>query len=109
MTDKIVIFSACDSREQASALARELVEQRLAACVNILPGVESVYHWKGEIETASEWLLVIKSKRDLFPALRTAIEKIHTYEVPEVIALPIVEGSEAYLEWLTREVEAVES
>ena len=109
MTDKIVVLSTCDSREGASTLARGLIEQRLAACVNILPGVESVYRWKGELETASEWLLIIKSRRDLFPALRAAIEKLHTYEVPEIIALPIVEGSESYLEWLAREITAVES
>jgi periplasmic divalent cation tolerance protein len=104
MTDKIVVLSACDSEEQATRLARELVEQRVAACVNIIPGARSVYRWKGQIEDAPEWLLLIKSRRDLFDALRAAIGKLHTYEVPELVALPIVDGSDAYLRWLDREL-----
>jgi periplasmic divalent cation tolerance protein len=105
MTDKIVVLCACDSEEAAARLARHLVEQRLAACVNILPGARSVYRWKGAIEDASEWVLTIKSRRDQFAALRAAIEKIHTYETPEIIALPIVDGSEAYLAWLDKELD----
>lgn len=104
MTDKIVVLTTCDSEQQATQLARALVEQRVAACVNILPGARSVYRWKDEIEDAAEWLLVIKSRRDLFPALRAAVEKLHTYEVPELIAMPLVEGSEPYLAWLDREL-----
>jgi len=104
MTDKIVVLSACDSEEQARKLARHLVELRLAACVNILPGARSVYRWKDQVEDAEEWLLVIKSRRELFNALREALVKMHTYEVPEVIALPIVDGSDAYLGWLDREL-----
>jgi len=124
MTDKIVVLTTCDSEKQAVDLARSLVEQRVAACVNILPGARSIYRWndkagkenagkndegnensgKDEIEDSAEWMLVIKSRRDLFPALRAAVEKLHTYEVPELIALPIVEGSEPYLAWLDREL-----
>ncbi|SRR5208282_6556134 len=104
MTDKIVALTTCDSLELASNLARALVEHRLAACVNIMPGARSVYRWKGKVEDTTEWLLVIKSRRDLFPALRAAVEKLHTYEVPELIALPVVEGSEPYLAWLDREL-----
>lgn len=104
MTDKIVVLSACDSEERAASLARHLVERRLAACVNILPGARSFYHWKGAIEDAPEWLLVIKSRRDLFSALRAEIAKMHSYEVPELLALPVVEGSESYLAWLDREL-----
>ncbi len=104
MTDKIVVLSACDSEEQATQVARALVEQRLAACVNIVPGARSIYRWKGQIEDASEWLLVIKSRRDLFDGLRAAIAKIHSYEVPELVALPIVDGSESYLSWMDREL-----
>ena len=100
MTDKIVVFTTCDSLEIASKLARNLVEQRLAACVNILPGARSIYRWQEKIEDTTEWLLVIKSRRDLFFALRTAVEKLHTYEVPELIAIPVVDGSEPYLAWL---------
>jgi periplasmic divalent cation tolerance protein len=104
VTDKIVLLSTCDSEESAAHLARHLVEQRLAACVNILPRVRSIYRWKDKIEDAPEFLLVIKSRRDLFAALRSEIEKIHTYEVPEIIALPVVDGSEGYLGWLDREL-----
>jgi periplasmic divalent cation tolerance protein len=103
MTDKIVVLSTCESAEEAARLARALVEQRLAACVNILPGMRSVYRWKGAVEDAGEWLMLIKSRRDLFDRLRQAIEKEHSYEVPEIIALPIVAGSENYLQWLAAE------
>lgn len=104
MTDKIVVFGACDSEQQATTLARHLVEKRVAACVSIVPGARSFYHWKGAIEETAEWLLVIKSRRDLFPALRVEIGKIHSYEVPELLAVPVVEGSESYLAWLDREL-----
>ena|ERR1700722_5968343 len=105
MTDKIVVLCACDSEDEAVRLARHLVEQRLAACVNILSGSRSIYRWKDQIEDAAEWMLVIKSRRDLFAALRTGIEKMHSYETPEVIALPIVDGSEAYLAWFDKELD----
>jgi periplasmic divalent cation tolerance protein len=104
MTDKIVVFSACDSEEQAGKIARALVEQRLAACVNIVPGARSVYRWKGEIEDAAEWMLIIKSRRDLMDKLRAMIGNLHTYEVPELVAVPVVDGSESYLAWLDREL-----
>jgi periplasmic divalent cation tolerance protein len=104
MTDKIVVLSACDSQEGAAALARTLVEQRLAACVNIVPGARSIYRWQDKIEDTAEWVLVIKSRRDLFSRLRAAIAKAHSYDVPEIIALPIVDGSDAYLAWLDREL-----
>jgi len=100
MTDKIVVLTTCDSEMLAEQLARHLVEHRLAACVNILPRARSVYRWQEKIEDAAEWVLLIKSRRDQFAALRAEIQKLHTYEVPEVIALPIVDGSEAYLGWL---------
>lgn len=106
MTDKIVVLCGCNSELEAARLARHLVEQRVAACVNILPGVRSVYRWKGAIEDASEWVLTIKSRRDRLPALRAEIEKIHSYETPEIIALPIVDGSEAYLAWIDKELDA---
>jgi periplasmic divalent cation tolerance protein len=104
VTDKIVVLSTCDSEEEAKRVAHHLVEQRLAACVNVLPGARSVYRWKDKIEEAAEFLLVIKSSRDLFPALRAELQKVHSYEVPEVIALPIVDGSEPYLSWLDGEL-----
>jgi periplasmic divalent cation tolerance protein len=104
MTDKIVVLSTCGSEDEAQRIARHLVEQRLAACVNIFPGARSIYRWKDAIEESAELVLVIKSRRELFAALRLELEKIHTYEVPEVIALQIVDGSEAYLGWLDREL-----
>ena len=104
MTDKIVVLSTCDSAAKASELARMLVEKRLAACVTIVPGATSVYRWKDQIENAEEWMLVIKSTRDLFPSLRAELLRVHSYEVPEVLALPVIDGSPGYLEWLDREV-----
>jgi len=104
VTDKIVILSTCETEQQASSIARRLVEERLAACVSIVPGAKSIYRWKGAVEEAGEFILMIKSRRELFPQLRAELEKIHSYEVPEVIALPVVDGSEAYLGWLEREV-----
>ena len=100
MTDKIVVLTTCDSEKQAEKLARHLLEQRVAACVNILPKARSIYRWKEKVEETAEWVLIIKSRRDLFAALRAEIQKLHTYEVPELIALPVVDGSEAYLAWL---------
>jgi periplasmic divalent cation tolerance protein len=108
MTDKIVVLSTCDSEEQAALLARHLVEQRLAACVNILPHVRSIYRWDNKVEDSGEWMLVIKSRRDLFAALRAEIERLHSYETPEIIAMPVVDGSPAYLGWLDHELKAAE-
>jgi periplasmic divalent cation tolerance protein len=104
MTDKIVVLTTCETADEASQIARVLVEKKIAVCVNILPGTKSVYRWKDKIEEASEVLLIIKSRRDLFDAIRTEIAKIHTYELPELIVLPIVDGSETYLAWLDREL-----
>jgi periplasmic divalent cation tolerance protein len=106
MTDKIVVLSTCGSAEEAAKIARALVEKKLAACVNVTPAVRSFYRWKDVIEDEQESLLVIKSSRALFNDLRVEIEKLHSYEVPEVIAVPIVDGSEGYLEWLDRELAA---
>ncbi len=100
MTDKIVVLNTCGTAEEAERLARHLVEQRLAACVSIAPRLRSFYRWKGEIESAEEWLLVIKSSRPLFDRLRLAIESSHSYEVPEVLAIPVVDGAANYLEWM---------
>jgi periplasmic divalent cation tolerance protein len=104
MTDKIVVLSACESPKEAHRLARALVEKRLAACVNIVPGVRSVYHWKDAVEESEEVLLVIKSSRSLLEELRGEIERLHSYDLPEVLAIPVVDGSEAYLAWLEREL-----
>ena len=104
MTDKIVVLTTCNSQEQAAHLARQLVELRLAACVNIVPGVRSFYRWQDEVKKESEVVVLIKSRRDVFDKLRAAIASTHSYEVPEVLALPVVDGSEAYLNWIDREL-----
>ncbi len=86
--------------EEATRLARLLVEQRLAACVNILPGVQSVYRWQGAIETAAELLLIIKTSADLIPEVQATLAAHHSYEVPEFLVWPIQGGAENYLHWL---------
>jgi len=100
MTDKIIVLSTCATEADAERLARALVAGRLAACVNVAPGVRSFYHWKGEIESGVECLLIIKTSRELFPALRAEMAKLHPYEVPELLALPVVDGAVDYLSWL---------
>src|SRR5690349_6908921 len=100
MTDKIVILSTCSTEEEAERLARGLLDARLAACVNVVPRVRSFYRWKGQVEDAAECLLVIKSSRPMFDALRSALVEAHSYEVPEVVALPILDGAPEYLQWL---------
>ena len=104
MTEKIVVFSNCGSEEEAMRVARTLGSAGLAACVNVVPGICSVYRWKGEIEQESEWMLVIKSSRPLFDRLQAELRKVHSYETPEVLALPVVDGSADYLAWLDREL-----
>lgn len=104
MTDKIVVLSTCESEEQGERVARHLVEKRLAACVTILPKARSIYRWKDEMQDSGEFVLLIKTRRDLFDALRTELKTVHSYEVPEVVALAVVDGSEEYLAWIDREV-----
>jgi periplasmic divalent cation tolerance protein len=104
MTDKIVVFSTCGSKEEAERLARRLLEEHVAACVNVFSPVQSFYWWKGAIEEAAEWLLAIKTSRELFERVRATLESAHSYELPEVLALPIVEASPNYLAWMEGEL-----
>jgi periplasmic divalent cation tolerance protein len=104
MTDKIVVMSTCGSSEEAQRLARALVAQRAAACVNIVAPVRSIYRWNGRIEDAEEWLLIAKTSRASFDRLRTILEAAHSYELPEVLAIPVIAGSPNYLQWLENEV-----
>jgi periplasmic divalent cation tolerance protein len=106
MTENIVILNTCSTEEEAARIARALIADGLAACVNVLPGARSFYRWKGEVEDAAEWLLIIKSSRRLFEAVRTAIEKTHSYEVPEIVALPIIESAPNYLNWMRESLRA---
>ena len=101
MTDKFVVLVTCGSAAEAKRIARAVVESRLAACVNIIPGsVTSIYRWKGKVESAREKLLLIKTSRKRLAKLQAAVEQLHSYDVPEFIALPIAAGSRAYLAWL---------
>jgi periplasmic divalent cation tolerance protein len=104
MTDKRLVLTTCGSLEEARSIAQTLVERQLAACVNIVPEVESVYRWQGEVETATEWLLVIKTTADAFDRVRETLSKLNSYELPECIEISIDDGSAAYLEWIGQSV-----
>jgi periplasmic divalent cation tolerance protein len=104
MTDKRLVLTTCGSLEEARGMAHALVERQLAACVNITPQIESVYRWQGEVETATEWLLVIKTTAEAFDRLRQALSELHSYELPECIEIAIENGSAAYLEWIGQSV-----
>ena len=99
MTDKRLVLTTAGSREEAGKIAHSLVDRGLAACVNIVP-IESIYRWKGKVEEASECLLLIKTTASAFNQLRDAISELHSYDLPECIALPIEGGSDKYLEWI---------
>ena len=104
MTDKRLVLTTCGSLEEARSIAQTLVGRQLAACVNIAPQTESVYRWHGEVETATEWLLVIKTTAAAFDQVHAAIQELHTYELPECVLLPIENGSEEYLAWIGESV-----
>jgi periplasmic divalent cation tolerance protein len=101
LTDKYLVLVTCGSAVEAKRIARAVVDARLAACVNILPDtVTSIYRWKGKVETAREKLLLIKTSRKRLAKLQATVERLHSYDVPEFIALPIAAGSRGYLAWL---------
>ncbi|HKS73304.1 MAG TPA: divalent-cation tolerance protein CutA [Terriglobales bacterium] len=105
MTDKRIVLTTAGTKEDAHKIARGLVERRLAACVNIVPQVESVYRWQEKVEEATEWLLVIKTTAAAFARVREAIRELHSYEVPECICLSVEDGAEGYLGWIGEQVE----
>lgn len=105
MTNARIILTTAGSVEEARKLARALVENRLAACVNIVPQVESVYRWQGKVESAGEWLLVIKTMAQSFPGIRATIEALHSYETPECIMVDVSDGDQEYLDWIAASVD----
>ena len=102
----LLCLSTCPDAETAAIIARTLVDERLAACVNRLPGMNSTYRWQGEIHEDAEVLLLIKTTRERFDALRDRLVELHPYEVPELVAFEIADGLPTYLEWLARETAA---
>jgi periplasmic divalent cation tolerance protein len=104
MTDKKLVFTTCGSLEEAKTLAQALVERQLAACVNIVPQVHSVYRWQGKVEAATEFLLIIKTTADAFKELRDGLTELHSYDVPECVEIAIEDGNAAYLDWIEESV-----
>ena len=106
MSEYIQITTTTPSRELAQQIAETLVEKKLAACVQVSGPITSTYEWKGKVENEEEWYCAIKTRKDLFREVEESIETLHSYEVPEIIALPILDGSPAYLAWINRVVKS---
>ncbi len=104
-SDFLVILMTAPGLESARQIARALVEKRLAACVNLLPGVTSIYRWEGQVQEDAEVLLICKTRRARLAALQEEVKAIHPYQVPEILALPVAAGSEAYLNWVGESVQ----
>ncbi|MFA5353830.1 MAG: divalent-cation tolerance protein CutA [Thermodesulfovibrionales bacterium] len=98
--EPVVVYITASSEEEAAEISRALVEERLAGCVNIVRGIRSIYSWEGRVEDEAEVLMIVKSRRGLFERLSRRVKELHSYTVPEVIALPVMEGSADYLNWL---------
>ena len=95
-----IILSACPTQRSAHQLARLLVRKKLAACINIIPGIQSYFWWKGKVDKAREFLLIIKTKRECFEDITKVLQKTHPYEIPEIIGFPLEKGFRKYLRWL---------
>ena len=108
MKDYIQVFTTTESKEEAEKISRAVVGKRLAACTQIVGPIKSIYRWKENIEEEEEWLCIIKSLNDLYEQLEKVIKEIHSYEVPEILALPVVAGNQAYLEWLNKELTTID-
>jgi len=106
MSAPIVVFVTCGSEEEALKIANALVESRLAACANLVAPIRSIYRWEGKIWDEKEWLLIIKTEKQRFEELEKRVKSLHSYSVPEIISLPIVEGSSAYLDWIRENTES---
>jgi periplasmic divalent cation tolerance protein len=106
MGETVIVFVSCEGQEQAESIASRVVESQLAACVNVLPGVRSCFVWEGKLTWSDEVLLLLKTTRSRFIALETRIRELHSYEVPEIVAVPIEMGSGPYLKWVEDSVRA---
>ena len=100
MMDFLIVFVTCGSEEEALKIAHALVEERLAACVNLVSPIRSIYRWEGKVWDEKEWLLIIKTQTGRFEDLEQRVKSLHSYSVPEIIALSIVKGAASYLDWL---------
>ncbi len=100
LTDEIVVFITAPSESLAVTIARSLVEARLAACANIIKDIRSIYTWQGKVEDDTETLMIVKTRQELFDKLKSKVKELHSYDLPEIIALPIIAGSDGYLKWL---------
>lgn len=98
--DLLLVFSTASSTEEGTSIGRRLVEERLAACVNVVPGARSFFFWKGELQEVDEALMLIKTRRDRYAALEQRIQALHSYSVPEILAVPVASGSPAYVAWV---------
>jgi len=105
MTDKQIVLTTAGSQDEAHKIARTLVDRRLAACVNIIPQIQSIYRWQNKVEDAQEWLLLIKTTNQAFERVRDTIRELHSYELPECISISIEDGSSVYLDWIKESVD----
>ena len=105
MTDKLLVLTTAGSENEARKLAHAMVERKLAACVNIVPRIQSVYRWEGRVESAEEYLLIIKTTRNAEQQVRTTIQELHSYELPECLAIRVDGGSKEYLQWISASVD----
>ena len=103
MPEFIVVFVTCGSEEEALKIAHSLVEERLAACANLVSPVRSIYRWEGKIWDEKEWILIIKTQKERFEELERKVKSLHSYSVPEIVGIPIVQGASSYLNWLLEE------
>lgn len=108
MSGTIVIFITSSSIHEARKIGQTLVEEDLAACCNIVQPIESIFKWQGKLHIEGEVLMIFKTKEDLFGKVEKRVKELHSYEVPEIIAVPIIQGSKSYLEWIAKETEIVQ-
>ena len=108
VTQPVFVYMTAGSREEAGRIARTLVQERLAACVNLLPGMQSIYRWNGAIEEADEIVMIAKTRADRFDALADRVRSLHSYDVPCIVELPLGRGNAPYLDWLARESDPAE-